>query len=73
MHRFLILVVAGMTASTAAFADDEGSLRGSYAFTGASSCIQDSASFGFNPDFTVLASGSARVLPGVLVRDDSGE
>jgi hypothetical protein len=52
MHRSLILVVAGMTASTAAFADDEGSLRGSYAFTGASSCIQDSASFGFNPDFT---------------------
>jgi hypothetical protein len=52
MHRFFILVVAGTTASAAAFADDHARLRGTYAFTGMSSCIQDSASLGFNPNFS---------------------
>ena len=53
MHRFFILVVvATTTASTAAFADDHVRLRGTYAFTGMSFCIRDSASLGFNPNFT---------------------
>jgi hypothetical protein len=52
MHRFFMLVVAGTTASTAAFADDHARLRGTYAFTGKSFCIRDSASLGFNPNFT---------------------
>jgi hypothetical protein len=52
MYRFFILVVAGVTASAAAFADDHASLRGTYAVTGASWCIRDSASLGFNPNFT---------------------
>ena len=53
MHRFFTLVVAGTTASAAAFADDHaGRLYGTYAFTGASSCIRDPASLGFNPNFT---------------------
>jgi hypothetical protein len=52
MYRLFILVVAGTTASAAAFADDHASLRGTYALTGASWCIRDSASLGFNPNFT---------------------
>ncbi|HTO61783.1 MAG TPA: hypothetical protein VMM15_11060 [Bradyrhizobium sp.] len=52
MHRFFILVVAATTASTAAFADDHARLRGTYAFTGKSVCIRDSASLGFNANFT---------------------
>jgi hypothetical protein len=53
MHRFFILVVAATTtASAAAFADDRVRLRGTYAFTGMSFCIRDSASLGFNPNFT---------------------
>ena len=53
MYRFFILVVAGATASAAAFADDHaGRLQGIYALTGASSCIQDSASIGFAPNFS---------------------
>jgi hypothetical protein len=52
MHRFLLLVIVGVTASGSAFADDPFHLRGTYAFTGMSACIQDSASLGFNPDFT---------------------
>jgi hypothetical protein len=52
MHRFFSLVVAGTTASAAAFADDHASLRGTYASTGVTSCVQDSASLGFNPNFT---------------------
>jgi hypothetical protein len=47
------LVVAGTTASAAAFADDHTNrLHGTYAFTGASLCIRDPASLGFNPNFT---------------------
>jgi hypothetical protein len=52
VHRFFILVVAGTTASAAAFADDHAHLRGTYAVTGASFCIRDAASLGFNPNFT---------------------
>jgi hypothetical protein len=52
MHRFFSLVVAGTTASAAAFADDHASLRGTYADTGVTSCVEDSASLGFNPNFT---------------------
>jgi hypothetical protein len=52
MHRLLLLVVAGTTASAAAFADDHARLHGTYAVTGASSCIQTSASIGFNSNFT---------------------
>ena len=53
MHRFFILVIAGTTASAAAFADDHASrLHGTYAFTGASLCIRDPASLGFDPNFT---------------------
>jgi hypothetical protein len=54
MHRLclFLLLVAGTTASAAAFADDQASLHGTYAVTGASSCIQTSASIGFNPNFT---------------------
>jgi hypothetical protein len=51
MHRFFILVVAGTTASAAAFADDHARLHGIYALTGASYCIRDSASLGFDPNF----------------------
>jgi hypothetical protein len=51
MQRFFILVVAGVTASAAAFADDHDHLRGTYALTGTSSCIQDSASIGFASNF----------------------
>jgi hypothetical protein len=46
------LLVAGTTASAAAFADDHDRLRGTYAFTGTSSCLQTSASIGFNSKFT---------------------
>jgi hypothetical protein len=52
MHRFLLLVIVGLTASGSAFADEPSRLRGTYAFTGMSACIQDSASLGFNPNFT---------------------
>ena len=52
MHRFLLLVIAGVTASGSAFADDPFHLRGTYAFTGQTGCLQDSASLGFNPNFT---------------------
>jgi hypothetical protein len=52
MHRFFITVVAVTTASAAAFADDHARLHGTYAFTGTSSCLQTSASIGFNSNFT---------------------
>jgi hypothetical protein len=52
MHRFVILLVAATTASAAAFADDHAQLNGTYAVTGTSSCIQTSASIGFNSNFT---------------------
>jgi hypothetical protein len=52
MHRFFSLFVAGTTASAAAFAHDHASrLHGSYAMTGVSDCIQNSASIGFTPNF----------------------
>jgi hypothetical protein len=46
MHRFLLLVIAGVIASGAAFADDPSHhgtfhLHGTYAFTGTSACLQD--------------------------------
>ena len=52
MHRLFILLVAGVTASTAALADDHPRLHGTYAFTTTNSCIQTSASIGFNSNFT---------------------
>ena len=52
MHRFLLLIIVGVTASGSAFADEPSRLHGTYAFTGMSACIQDSASLGFNPNFT---------------------
>jgi hypothetical protein len=53
LRRFFILVVGGTTASAAAFAHDHASrLHGTYAMTGSSYCIQNSASIGFNPDFS---------------------
>ena len=70
MHRFFILVVAGTTANAAAFADDHaGRLHGTYALTGSSYCIQDSASLGFNPNFSPkgpVASFSS-TIEGVMV------
>ena len=70
MHRFFILLVAGTAASASAFADEHaGRLHGSYALTGASYCIQNSASIGFNPDFSPkgpVASFSSTV-EGVMV------
>jgi hypothetical protein len=70
LYRFLILVVAGTTASAAAFADDHVSrLHGTYALTGSSYCIQDSASIGFNPNFSpkgAVASFSS-TMEGVMV------
>ena len=69
MHRLLILVVAGTTASAAALADDHGRLRGTYAFTGMSLCIRDSASLGFDPNF--VAKGRVKLfsytVDGVMV------
>jgi hypothetical protein len=52
MHRFLLLVTAGTIASGSVFAADRSHLHGTYAFTGSSACVQDSASLGFNPNFT---------------------
>jgi hypothetical protein len=52
MHRFLLLVIAGVTTGGSAFAADPSHLQGTYAFTGMSACIEDSASLGYNPDFT---------------------
>jgi hypothetical protein len=52
MHRFLLLVAAAAIASGSAFAADRSHLHGTYAFTGSSACIQDSASLGFNTNFT---------------------
>jgi hypothetical protein len=52
MHRFLLLVTAGAIASGSAFAADQSHPHGTYAFTGSSACIQDSASLGFNTNFT---------------------
>jgi len=52
MHRFLLLVIVGFAASGSALAADPSHLHGTYAFTGTSACIQDSASLGFNTDFT---------------------
>ena len=46
------MLIVGATASGSALADDPTHLHGTYAFTGMSACIQDSASLGFNPDFT---------------------
>jgi hypothetical protein len=70
MHRFLIFVVAGTTASAAAFAHDHDSrLRGTYALTSSSFCIQDSASIGFNPNFSpkgTVASFSS-TIDGIMV------
>lgn len=51
MHRFFILLVAS-TAASAALAGDHARLRGTYAVTGDSFCIRDSASLGFDPTFT---------------------
>ncbi|HTO61784.1 MAG TPA: hypothetical protein VMM15_11065 [Bradyrhizobium sp.] len=52
MHRFFILVVASTTASAAAFAHDHPSrVHGTYAMTGVSDCIQNSASIGFSSNF----------------------
>jgi len=69
MHRLLILVVAGTTASAAALASDHDRLRGTYAFTGMSLCIRDSASLGFDPNFT--AKGRVKLfsytVDGVMV------
>jgi hypothetical protein len=52
MHRLFLLVVAATTASAAAFADDHTRLHGTYAFTTTNSCIQTSASIGFDANFT---------------------
>jgi hypothetical protein len=57
MHRFLLLVSAGVIASGAAFADDPSRhgnfhLHGTYAFTGTSACLQDPASVGYNANLT---------------------
>jgi hypothetical protein len=52
VYRPFILFVAGITASTAAFADDHPRLHRTYAFTTTNSCIQTSASIGFNSNFT---------------------
>jgi hypothetical protein len=59
MHRFLVLVIAGAVASGAALAADPSRgishLHGTYAFTGTSACLQDSASLGYNPNLTPRA------------------
>jgi hypothetical protein len=52
MHHFLLLVAAGAIASGSAFAAGRSHLHGTYAFTGSSACVEDSASLGFNPNFT---------------------
>jgi hypothetical protein len=49
MHRLLLLVIVGVTASGSALAASP--FQGTYAFTGTSSCIQVSASIGFNSNF----------------------
>lgn len=71
MHRFLMLLVAGTTASAAAFADDDHvhRLHGSYALTGSSFCIQDSASLGFNPNFSPRGpvASFSNTVEGVMV------
>ncbi|MGJ5048645.1 hypothetical protein ACQR09_16400 [Bradyrhizobium oligotrophicum] len=69
MHRSFILVV-GITSSAAAFAHDHPSrLHGTYAMTGASDCIQNSASIGFDSNF--LPKGPvvffATTVDGVMV------
>jgi hypothetical protein len=51
VHRFVILLVAATAASAAALADDHAQLHGTYAVTGTASCIQTSASIGFNSNF----------------------
>jgi hypothetical protein len=69
MYRLFILVVASTTASATAFAHDHARLRGTYAMTGASDCIQNSASIGFDPNF--LPKGPvvffATTVDGVMV------
>ena len=51
VYRLFIFLVASTTASAAAFADDHTRLRGTYAFTTTVSCIQTSASIGFDANF----------------------
>jgi hypothetical protein len=69
MHRFFILVVASTTASAAAFAHDHDRLDGTYALTGASYCIQNSASIGFNPNFSPKGpvASFSNTVEGVMV------
>jgi hypothetical protein len=52
MHRLFFLAIAGATAGWTVAAAADSNLHGTYAFTGMSSCIQDSASLGFNPNLT---------------------
>jgi len=52
MHRLLLLVIAGATVGWTVTAAADNNLHGTYAFTGMSSCIQDQASSGFNPNLT---------------------
>ena len=75
MHRFFILVVAGTMASAAAFAHDHvGRLHGAYALTGAAYCIQNSASIGFNPDFSPKGpvASFSNTVQGVMVFNADG-
>jgi hypothetical protein len=70
LHRFLILVVACATTGAAAFADDyRARLHGTYALTGSSYCIQNSASIGFNPDFSPKGrvASFSNTVQGVMV------
>jgi hypothetical protein len=75
MHRFISLVVVCTTASAAAFADDHASrLRGTYALTGTSYCIQDSASIGFNPNFSPKGpvASFSNTIEGIMVFHTDG-
>jgi hypothetical protein len=70
MYRFFSLVVAGTTASAVAFADDHRDhLRGTFALTGTSYCIQDSASIGFNPNFSPKGpvASFSNTIEGIMV------
>jgi len=75
MHCFLSLVMAGTFISAAAFADDHASrLHGTYALTGSSYCIQDSASLGFNPNFSPKGpvASFSNTVEGVMVFNADG-
>jgi hypothetical protein len=75
LRRFFILVVVGTTASAAALADDHaGRLHGTYAVTGASYCIQNSASIGFNPNFSPKGpvASFSQTVEGVMVFHTDG-